>query len=104
MTPDSLRTLSLRTFKATVYCAIAGIVAVIAAPLPNFREVPDPPVLIVVLAGLVLLAIAVIGNLVSLISGAVAWTKGARGCPWIVVSLLLLLIPVGLWVAIRLNP
>ena len=102
MTPDSLRTLSLRTFKATIYCAIAGIVVLIAAPSPNFREAPDPVVGIVVLAGFALLAIAAITNLVSLVSGAVAWVRGTR-CPWIIVSALVFLVPAGIGVAALLN-
>lgn len=103
MTPESLRTLSLRTFKATVYCAIAGIVVLIAAPGPSFRAAADPGVRIIAISGFALLGIAAITNLVSLLSGAVAWVKGSRRCPWIFASALVFLVPAGIWIAVLLN-
>ncbi len=103
MTPDSLRTISLRTFKATVYCAIAGIVMLIAVPNPGFRAATDPTVRINGTSGFALLGIAAITNLVSLLSGTVAWMKGSRRCPWIFACALVLLVPVGLWIAVLLQ-
>jgi hypothetical protein len=103
MTPDSLRTLSLRTFKATIYCGVAGIVVLIGAPNPSFREAADPAIRIIAYAGFALLAVAALTNFVSLVSGAVAWARGAQRCPWIVVSALVLLVPAGIWIAVRLN-
>jgi len=103
MTPDGLRALSLRTFKATVYCAIVGIAVVIAIPNSTYRASTDPVVRIIGMSGLALLGVAAVTNLVSLLSGAVAWIKGARRCPWIFASALVLLVPGGIWVAVMLN-
>ena len=103
MTPDRLRTLSLHTFKATVFCAIAGIVLLIAVPNPSFRAAADPGVRIIGITGFALLGIGAIANLVSLLSGAIAWMKGAKRCPWIFASALVFLVPAGIWVAVLLN-
>lgn len=103
MTPDGIRTLSLRTFKATVYCAIVGIVVVIAVPNSTYRASEDPVVQIIGTLGLALLAIALITNAVSLISGAIAWVKGSRRCPWIFACALVFLAPLGIWIAALLN-
>lgn len=99
MTADSLRTLSLRTFKATVYCAIAGIVSLIAVPSPGFRAAADLGVRIIATTGFALLGIAAITNLVSLVSGGIAWVMGSKRCPWIFASALVILVPVAYWVA-----
>lgn len=103
MTPDRLRTLSLRTFKATVYCAILGIVVVIAIPNSTYRATTDPVVRIIGIVGPILLGIAALTNLVSLLTGAVAWMKGTGHCPWILVGALVFLVPAGIWVAAMLN-
>jgi hypothetical protein len=103
MTPDSIRILSLRTFKATVYCVIVGILMIIAIPNPGFPSANGPSVRIIGISGLALLGIGAIVNLVSLVSGAIAWMKGARRCPWIFLSALVFLVPAGIWIAARLN-
>ena len=50
-----------------------------------------------------LLGIALITNVVSLITGIVAWTKGGGRCPWILASALVLAAPLVLWIAVKLN-
>jgi len=103
MTADGIRTLSLRTFKATVYCAIVGIVLVIAVPNSTYRASTDPIVRIIGTLGLGLLAIALIANAVSLVSGAIAWIKGSRRCPWIFACALVFLVPAAIWIAALLG-
>jgi len=103
VTPDSLRTLSLRTFKATVYCAIAGILILIAVPNPSFRAAADPSVRMIGVSGFVLLGIAAITNLVSLVSGAIAWLRGSRRCPWIFACALVIVAPGAIWIATLLH-
>ena len=103
MTPDRLRTLSLRTFKATVYCAIAGIMVLIAVPNPGSGAAATSAARIVAQCAFGLLGIAFFANLVSLVTGAIAWAKGAPRCPWIFVSALVILVPFAIWIAASLN-
>ena len=94
MAPEKLRQLSLRTFKATVYCGIAGFVVILAIPNPGFKSAASLAARIIAISGFSLVGIALLTNLVSLVSGAVAWTRGAGQCSWIILSAILLLIPV----------
>lgn len=103
MAPDGLRRLSLRMFQATVLCAIVGIVVILAVPSPGFRAAVGPAARFIAMGGLALLGVAALANLVSLVTGAIAWTKGAQRCPWIFVCALALVAPVGLWVAASLG-
>jgi hypothetical protein len=99
MTPDGLRTLSLRTFKATVSCIVVGIVVVIAIPNSTYRASTDSIIRIIGMLGLGLLVIALLTNFVSLLTGAVGRMKGAKRCPWIIACALVYLVPGGIWVA-----
>ena len=103
MTPDKLRTLSWRTFKATIVCGVIGILLVISIPNPSYRDTADLAVRILATLGFGVVGIAMLTNLVSLVSGAVAWIKGTRHCGWILICAILLLIPVVLVVAFWLN-
>ena len=94
MTPDKLRTLSRRTFKATIYSGVGGIFLAVAG-IPSVGS-GNTTILVIFISGFSLLGIAMLCNIVSLVSGAIAWRKGAGRCGWIVISALLLLIPVAL--------
>lgn len=94
MAPDRLRALSLRTFKATIVCGIIGILIVLGLPQPGFAGSASATARIFALSGLALLIIAMAANVVSLVTGALAWRQGAGRCPWIVFCAIVLLIPV----------
>lgn len=72
MTPDQLRTWSLRTFKATIYFAVAGVIIIIALPNPAFADSAGLAVKVTAWAGLACLVIAMISNIVSLVTGSEA--------------------------------
>lgn len=99
MTPDQLRTLSLRTFKATIYFAIAGIIIIIALPNPAFADTARLAVKITAWTGLTCLVIALISNIISLVTGSMAWFRGSKQCAWIIVSLAIVLFPSALYIS-----
>jgi hypothetical protein len=92
--------MSLGTFKATIYCAIAGIVIIIAIPKPGFRETAGITARIIAISGFGLVAIAFLANIISLVTGTIAWARGSQGCGWIFISTLIVIAPLGLWLAL----
>jgi len=98
MTPQGLRTLSSRMFKATVCCFVLGIVLLIAVPKSPPGATIDPVVQAVGQLAFGLLGFSLLANLVSLVTGAIAWLKG-QPSPWILLSALVILLPVGFWIA-----
>ncbi len=103
MARDKLRTLSWWTFKATIYCGVVGILLVIAIPNLGFRGSADPVARVVATAGFGLVGIAMLANLMSLMSGMLAWINGAGRCYWIIFCGTLFLIPVVLLLGYWLN-
>ena len=103
MNPDNLRKLSWRLFMATFICGIIGILLVIVVPNPSYRNASDLAVHILATTGFGLVGFAMITNLVSLVSGAIAWFKGTRHCGWIIVSAIIFLIPLAVYIGALLN-
>jgi hypothetical protein len=103
MSPDNLRKLSWRLFKAIFYCGIAGILIIIAVPNPGFRDASGPVVRILATIGFGLLGLAFLSVLLSLITGAIAWIKGSKSCGWIIICALFLLAPMAVILASWLN-
>lgn len=103
MTPDNLRKLSWRMFIATFICGAIGILLVITIPNPSYRDASDLTVHILAATGFGLVGIAIIANLVSLVSGAIAWFKGTRHCGWILVSAIIFFTPLAIYVGVLLN-
>jgi len=101
MTPEKLRMLSLRTFKATIYFAVAGIVIIIALPNPAFADTARLAVKVTAWVGLTCLVLALISNIVSLVAGSIAWFKGSKHCAWIIVSLAVVLFPLAIYVSMH---
>jgi hypothetical protein len=98
MTADGLRKLSSRTLRATILCLVLGIVLMIVVPRTPPGATTDPVAWAVLASAFGLLAISIVANLVSLVSGAMAWLKGAP-CPWILLSALAIVAPAGFWIA-----
>jgi hypothetical protein len=91
----NLYKLSWRMFKATFYCALAGILIIIAVPNPSFFSGASETVVIVIArTGFVLVGISFLTSFISLITGAIAWIKGTKHCGWIVICAFILLAPV----------
>ena len=103
MNPDNLRKLSWRMFIATFICGVIGILLVIAIPNPSFRDASDLAVHILATTGFGLVGIAMITNLVSLVSGTIAWFTGTRHCSWIIISAIIFLTPLAVYVGALLN-
>ena len=93
---DRLRAISWGTFKATIYCAVAGIILLVAVPAPGFKSSSSGAAQVVAILAAVTLGAALIANIVSLVTGMIAWSKGSRHCSWIIVSLLLVLALAGI--------
>jgi hypothetical protein len=103
MTPDNLRKLSWQTFKATIICGVIGALLVVAIPKPGFADASDILVRILAISAFGLVVIAVLADIVSLISGAVAWAKGSKSCAWIFICAILLLIPISVLTAVLMG-
>ena len=96
MTPDNLRTLSWRAFKATFVCGVLGVLLLLAAPNPGFAASQSTAARVIAMLGFGLIGLALLANLVSLVMGAMAWKQGAGRCYWIIFCALLVLTPVAL--------
>jgi len=94
--PDKLRAISWGTFKATIYCAVAGMLLLAAVPGPGFKSSSSATAQVVAILAVASLGAALIANIVSLVTGMIAWSKGTRHCSWIIVSLLLVLALAGM--------
>ena len=103
MTREKLRTLSWWAFKATIYCGVVGILLVIAIPNPSFRGSAELTARVVATTAFGLVGIAMLANLISLVSGALAWINGAGRCYWIIFCGILFFIPVVLLLGLWLN-
>jgi hypothetical protein len=103
MIPEKLRTWSLRSFKMTIYFAVAGIIIIITLPNPAFADTARLAVKITAWTGFSFILIAIVTNIVSLVTGAIAWFKGSKHCAWIIISLAILLFPVAIYILILLN-
>ena len=103
MTRERLRNLSWRTFQATIFCGAVGVLLVIAIPNPGFRGSEDLAARFVATTAFGLVGIALLANLISFVSGALAWIGGAGRCYWIIFCGIVLLIPVALLLAVWLN-
>jgi uncharacterized membrane protein YdbT with pleckstrin-like domain len=103
MTPEKHRILSWRLFIATFFCAIAGIVIIIAIPNPSFAGGSETVIKVIARTGFGLVLIAYLTSLASFITGFIAWIKGKKHCGWIVVCGVIVLAPVLGWVASLLN-
>lgn len=96
MTPDRLRALSLRFFKASIYCGIVAVLALIAVPGPGHLDAASTSVKVLAILAVAIMGLTMLLSLISLTTGAVAWRKGTRHCGWIFVSAGIFLIPLGL--------
>jgi len=82
----------------SIYFGVAGILIIIAMPNPGFADPSSLTVRIPAYLGFSLYLVAMVTNIISLVTGAIAWAKGSKHCVWIVVSLLILLFPLVLYV------
>ena len=99
MAPEELRKLSLRSFKTAVYSGIAGAIIIIAIPHLGYRAGAHGAFLIIAAFGIGLLWMLLLGSLFSLVSGGLAWMRGARQCSWIIPCAMILLTPLALWLS-----
>jgi len=99
---DKLRAISWGTFKTTIYCAVAGILLLVAVPAPGFKSSSSATGQLVAILAVTTLGAALIANMVSLVTGTIAWSKGTRHCSWIIVSLLLVLALAGMGLMVAL--
>jgi hypothetical protein len=55
--------------------------------------------LIIASLGVGLLWMLLLGSLFSLVSGSMAWMRGARQCSWIILCVLIVSTPLALWLS-----
>jgi hypothetical protein len=103
MTPEKLRTLSWRAFKTFIYCGVAGMILLIAVPNPGYRSAADPVVRILATSAFGLVGIAMLANLIALVSGTIAWFRGGGRCYWVLFCGMVLLVPAVIWIGAWLN-
>lgn len=103
MVTDKLRKLSWRMFITTLVCGLTGILLIISIPNPSYRDASDLALHILATSGFGLVGIAMIANLVSLLSGTIAWIKGTQHCGWIFISALIILVPLAMYITLLLN-
>jgi len=75
----------------------------IAVPNSSYRDTTDIAVRIIGTSGFGLIGVAILANLFSFVTGAIAWFNGAGRCQWIIVSGIVMLIPIVLLVLSWLN-
>lgn len=90
-------------FITTLICGVTGILLIISIPNPSYRDTSDLAVHILATTGFGLVGIAMIANLVSLISGTIAWIKGTLPCGWIFISAFIFLVPLAVYIFLVLN-
>ena len=100
MAPEDLRKLSMRSFKTAVYSGIAGIIIIVAIPHLGYGAGGYGAFRIIVALGIGLLWVLLLGSLLSLVSGGLAWMRGARQCSWIIPSALIVLTPLMIWLSV----
>ena len=102
MVTDNLRNFSWRMFIITLVCGLTGILVIISIPNPGYRNFSDLAVHLLATSGFGLVGIAMIANIVSLVSGMIAWIKGTQHCWWVFISAFIFLVPLTMYIALLL--